>query len=78
LFEPVHGSAPDLVGTGKANPLAAFLTTALMLRQLGFEDAGGKLENAVRSAVANGQTTPDLGGNLTTDAVGDWVCQQLA
>jgi 3-isopropylmalate dehydrogenase len=78
LFEPVHGSAPDLVGTGKANPLAAFLTTALMLRQLGFEDAGGKLEDAVRSAVANGKTTPDLGGNLTTDEVGDWVCQQLA
>jgi 3-isopropylmalate dehydrogenase len=78
LFEPVHGSAPDLVGTGKANPLAALLTTALMLRQLGHEDWADRLEAAVRAAVAQGKTTPDLGGSLNTEAVGDWVCQQLA
>ena len=78
LFEPVHGSAPDLVGSGKANPLAALLTTALMLRQLGHAGWADKLESAVRAAVAQGKTTPDLGGSLSTDAVGDWVCQQLA
>ncbi len=78
LFEPVHGSAPDLVGTGKANPLAALLTTGLMLRELGFADGAVRLEEAVRAAVAGGNTTPDLGGSLSTDAVGDWVCQQLA
>ena len=78
LFEPVHGSAPDLVGTGKANPLAALLTTALMLRQLGYEEWAARVENAVSAAVAQRKTTPDLGGTLTTEAVGDWVCQQLA
>jgi 3-isopropylmalate dehydrogenase len=77
LFEPVHGSAPDLVGTGRANPLAALLTTALMLRQLGHDGHAAQLENAVRAAVAGGHTTPDLGGTLSTEAVGDWVCQQL-
>ena len=78
LFEPVHGSAPDLVGSGKANPLAALLTTALMLRQLGYEEWAIRVENAVGAAVAQDKTTPDLGGTLTTEAVGDWVCRQLA
>ena len=78
LFEPVHGSAPDLVGTGRANPLAALLTTALMLRQLGQGSWADRLETAVRAAVAQGKTTADLGGSLSTDEVGDWVCQQLA
>jgi 3-isopropylmalate dehydrogenase len=78
LFEPVHGSAPDLVGTGTANPLAALLTTALMLRQLGHEEWAARVENAVSAAVAERKTTPDLGGTLTTEAVGDWVCHQLA
>ncbi|HSL69997.1 MAG TPA: isocitrate/isopropylmalate family dehydrogenase, partial [Longimicrobiales bacterium] len=77
LFEPVHGSAPDLVGTGLANPLAALLTTALMVRELGFGPAAERIEAAVSSAIRQGQLTPDLGGSLTTDAVGDWVCQQL-
>jgi 3-isopropylmalate dehydrogenase len=78
LFEPVHGSAPDLVGTGKANPLAALLTAALMLRQLGQTDAGDTLEKAVEKAIRAGKTTPDLGGTLSTDEVGDWICGQLA
>jgi 3-isopropylmalate dehydrogenase len=77
LFEPVHGSAPDLVGTGKANPLAALLTGALMLRELEYPDSAGKLERAVEKALAEGRTTPDLGGTLSCDQVGAWICEQL-
>jgi 3-isopropylmalate dehydrogenase len=77
LFEPVHGSAPDLVGTGRANPLAAILTAALMLRQLGANDAAHAIERSARRAVRDGHTTPDLGGQLSTAAVGDWVCRDL-
>jgi 3-isopropylmalate dehydrogenase len=77
LFEPVHGSAPDLVGTNSANPLAAVLTAALMLRQLGHVAAATAVERSVRRAVRMKHTTPDLGGTLGTDAVGDWVCRDL-
>jgi 3-isopropylmalate dehydrogenase len=77
LFEPVHGSAPDLVGTGRANPLAAVLTAALMLRQLGHDAVAGAVERSVRRAVRGGHTTPDLGGDLDTAAVGDWVCRDI-
>jgi 3-isopropylmalate dehydrogenase len=77
LFEPVHGSAPDLVGTNRANPLAAIMTAALMLRQLGRAGAADAIEASVQRAVRGGHTTPDLGGRLGTDAVGDWVCRDL-
>jgi 3-isopropylmalate dehydrogenase len=77
LFEPVHGSAPDLAGTGRANPLAAILTAALMLRHLGHGTAAVAVEQAVRRAVRAGHTTPDLGGRLGTTAVGDHVCADL-
>jgi len=77
LFEPVHGSAPDLVGTGKANPIAAILTTALLLRDIGYGDAADRVEAAVRAAIAERRLTPDLGGSLTTAAVGDWVCEHI-
>jgi 3-isopropylmalate dehydrogenase len=77
LFEPVHGSAPDLVGTDRANPLAAIMTVALMLRQLGHGPVAARVEASVRRAVSGGHTTPDLGGRLTTAAVGDWVCRDL-
>lgn len=77
LFEPVHGSAPDLVGTNRANPLAAIMTAALMLRHLGHAEAGERVEGSVRRAVHGGHTTPDLGGDLGTDEVGDWVCRDL-
>lgn len=77
LFEPVHGSAPDLAGTGRANPLAAVLTAALMLRFLGHAGTADDIENSVRHAVRGGHTTPDLGGPMTTTAVGDWVCGDL-
>jgi 3-isopropylmalate dehydrogenase len=77
LFEPVHGSAPDLVGTGRANPLAAILTAALMLRYLGHAAAADAVERSVRAAIASRHTTPDLGGALETSAVGDRVCRTL-
>jgi 3-isopropylmalate dehydrogenase len=77
LFEPVHGSAPDLAGTGRANPLAAILTVALMLRYLGHTAAAIAVEQAVRHAVGAGYTTPDLGGRLGTADVGDRVCAEL-
>ncbi len=77
MFEPVHGSAPDIAGRDRANPLAAILTAALMLEHLGYADAARRIEAAVTAAVRGGHTTPDLGGRLGTRAVGDWICQEL-
>jgi 3-isopropylmalate dehydrogenase len=69
LFEPVHGSAPDIAGTGTANPLAMFGSVALMLRHgLAMEDEAAALESAVDRALGDGLRTPDLGGDSTTDA----------
>ncbi len=66
LFEPVHGSAPPLAGTGVANPLAAVLTGALMFEQLGHPEAARDLERAVKETLAAGVRTPDLGGTART------------
>ena len=67
LFEPVHGSAPDIAGTGVANPLAMFLSAALMLRHgLGWETEAAAVESAVDRALASGLRTRDLGGEATT------------
>jgi 3-isopropylmalate dehydrogenase len=67
VFEPVHGSAPDIAGTGTANPLAMFLSAALMLRHgFGMEAEAAAVESAVDRALADGLRTPDLGGNATT------------
>jgi 3-isopropylmalate dehydrogenase len=67
LFEPVHGSAPDIAGTGNANPLAMFLSAALMLRHgLGRETQAAAVESAVERALGDGLRTPDLGGDATT------------
>ena len=68
LFEPVHGSAPDIAGTGTANPLAMFGSVALMLRHgLAMDDEAAALESAVDRALGDGLRTPDLGGDSTTD-----------
>jgi len=67
LFEPVHGSAPDIAGQGLANPLAMFLSAALMLRHgLGLADEAATVESAVERALADGLRTPDLGGGAGT------------
>jgi 3-isopropylmalate dehydrogenase len=68
LFEPVHGSAPDIAGTGRANPLAMFGSVAMMLRYgLGREDEAAGIESAIDSALEAGLRTPDLGGDATTE-----------
>jgi 3-isopropylmalate dehydrogenase len=69
LFEPVHGSAPDIAGTGTANPLAMFGSVAMMLRHgLAMETEAAALESALDSALEDGLRTPDLQGNATTEA----------
>jgi 3-isopropylmalate dehydrogenase len=68
LFEPVHGSAPDIAGSGKANPLAMFGSVAMMLRYgLGLESEAAGIESAVDRALEDGLRTADLGGDATTD-----------
>jgi 3-isopropylmalate dehydrogenase len=68
LFEPVHGSAPDIAGSGTANPLAMFGSVALMLRHgLAMDDEAAALESAVDRALGDGLRTPDLGGDSTTE-----------
>ena len=71
LFEPVHGSAPDIAGKGIANPLATLLSVAMMLKYgLGMHDEAARLESAVDSALAQGLRTPDLAGGESTREVG--------
>jgi 3-isopropylmalate dehydrogenase len=78
LFEPVHGSAPDIAGRGIANPLAMFLSAALMLRHaLGLESEAAAVESAVERALANGLRTPDLGGEAGTEEATRAVLEQL-
>jgi 3-isopropylmalate dehydrogenase len=78
LFEPVHGSAPDIAGTGAANPLAMFLSAALMLRHgLGMEGEAAAVESAVDKALAQGLRTADLGGTATTREATQAVLEHL-
>jgi homoisocitrate dehydrogenase len=74
LFEPVHGSAPDIAGRGIANPTATLLAAVLMLRHLGAHAEAARLERATEATLAAGLRTPDLGGDATTAA----VCQSVA
>jgi homoisocitrate dehydrogenase len=77
VFEPVHGSAPNLVGTGKANPVATFLAAAMMLDYLDDTESAKRLRTAVNECIANGESTPDLGGALTTSQVAAKVIGRL-
>ncbi len=78
LYEPIHGSAPDIAGQGKANPCAAILSAAMMLRySLDMAGAADRIENAVGAAINAGARTADLGGNFSTRAMGDAVLAQL-
>jgi homoisocitrate dehydrogenase len=67
VFEPVHGSAPTLVGTGKANPIATILASAMMLDHLGEKEHAVRLRSSIETCIAAGEVTVDLGGSLTTD-----------
>ncbi|HKZ02282.1 MAG TPA: 3-isopropylmalate dehydrogenase [Pyrinomonadaceae bacterium] len=77
LFEPVHGSAPPLAGKGVANPIGSILTSSMMLEYLGFKEASDAIEAAVREAIAEGQTTRDLGGTLSTREAGEAISSRL-
>ncbi len=78
LFEPVHGSAPDIAGTGTANPMAAIRSVALLFEHLGHPEAAREVEEAVRAAIAQGVATPDLGGGASTREVGAWIEERLS
>jgi tartrate dehydrogenase/decarboxylase/D-malate dehydrogenase len=79
MFEPVHGSAPDIAGQGIANPIAAIWAGAMMLDHLGLEDAGQLVMQAVEAVTLAGKTLPpDLGGQATTREVGAAIRAQLA
>jgi tartrate dehydrogenase/decarboxylase/D-malate dehydrogenase len=78
MFEPVHGSAPDIAGQGIANPLAAILSAAMMLDHLQLPAAAKRIRRAVEQTLAAGNQTPDLGGRLSTRQMGDEVVRQQA
>ncbi len=78
LYEPIHGSAPDIAGQGKANPLATILSAAMLLRHsLGREAEAVRIEAAVAQALADGVRGGDLGGTLSTAAIGAAVLERL-
>jgi len=77
VFEPVHGSAPTIVGTGKANPVATFLAAAMMLDHLNETESAERLRKAVLACIANNESTPDLGGSLTTTQVTQKVIEKI-
>jgi|SRR5665811_2178287 len=77
MFEPVHGSAPDIAGKGIANPIAAIWTVALMLEHLGLAAEAAAVMAAIRATTAAGVLTPDLGGSASTRDVGDAVLSHL-
>jgi 3-isopropylmalate dehydrogenase len=78
MFEPVHGSAPDIAGKGWANPIATFLSVAMMLEFLGQPDAAAAINRACHETVADVKNhTRDLGGTATTTQVGDIVCGKI-
>jgi 3-isopropylmalate dehydrogenase len=78
LYEPIHGSAPDIAGQGKANPLATILSAAMMLRySLCESDAADRIETAVAKALASGARSADLGGSMSTREMGDAVLAVL-
>lgn len=79
LYEPVHGSAPDIAGRGIANPIGAILSVAMLLRHsLAREDAACALEAAVEAVLAAGFRTPDLGGSDSSATVAGKVAEYLA
>ena len=74
MYEPIHGSAPDIAGQGKANPLAMILSASWMLRtSFGLVEEANAIDAAVDAALSGGHTTGDLGGSMSTSEVGDWI-----
>jgi 3-isopropylmalate dehydrogenase len=77
MFEPVHGSAPDIAGKGIANPLAAILAAAMMLEYFGRKDLSEKIEGAIKISIDENLLSKDMGGNLSTSEVGDEIVKIL-
>jgi 3-isopropylmalate dehydrogenase len=77
LFEPVHGSAPNIAGKGIANPLGSVLTSAMMLEFLGWQPEADRIRKAVKAAFLKNILTPDLGGEKKTVEVGDWLAANV-
>ena len=78
MFEPIHGSAPDIAGKGIANPLASIWTAAQMLDFFGYEDWGKKIVDSIERLLSEGEDlTPDLGGKASTSACGDALVRLL-
>ena len=77
LFEPVHGTAPDIAGEGVANPTAAVLSAAMLLEYLGHVDEGQRVRDAVEGVLSDGPRTGDLGGDATTEAVTAAIADRL-
>jgi 3-isopropylmalate dehydrogenase len=75
MFEPIHGSAPDIAGMEKANPMAAVLTAQMLLENQGYPDEGKMIQRSVRYCLDNNLTTADLGGKLKTKEVGKAICK---
>ena len=78
MFEPVHGSAPDIAGRGIANPIAAILSAAMMLDHLELDGAADRIRRGVERTLSQGHKTPDLGGTLSTDQMADQVARNVA
>ncbi|MFC5279418.1 isocitrate/isopropylmalate dehydrogenase family protein [Halorubrum rubrum] len=77
LFEPVHGTAPDIAGEGIANPTAAVLSAAMLLEYLGHVEEGRRVRTAVESVLSDGPRTGDLGGDATTEDVTAAIVDRL-
>jgi len=77
MFEPVHGSAPDIAGKGIANPIAAVWSAAMMLDHLGLPAQAERIMHAIEATTHDGITTPDLGGRSRTTEVGDALLAAL-
>jgi tartrate dehydrogenase/decarboxylase/D-malate dehydrogenase len=78
MFEPVHGSAPDIAGTGKANPIGQIWSGAMMLEHLGHADAAQAIEAAIEAVIAEKTLlTPDMGGKATTESLGKAIAEAL-
>jgi isocitrate/isopropylmalate dehydrogenase len=78
LFEPVHGSAPNIAGKGIANPLGSILTAVMLLEFLGWKAEAAVVHSAVKEALLKNYLTPDLGGSKSTSEVGDWIAERVS
>ena len=78
MFEPVHGSAPDIAGKGIANPIGQIWSGAMMLRHFGANEAADSIEHAIAAILANAKVrTPDIGGNSSTQEMGEAIAMQV-